>query len=195
MQSLDDGSAAIHTVVLWKSPQWTRSEAIIEERSTIRVYPIAEEARRIDFEIDLLALHPETRLGGSDDVKGYGGFSPRLRLPADVQFVGEVGDIEPQRTSVAAGRWLNVVGSLSGESKSGVAILCHPSLPVFPPQWILRRAHSMQNVVFPGRKPVPLSRTEPLVLRYRLVVHDGAAAREAIARWQRDFERSGAEQQ
>ena len=53
---------------------------------------------------------------------------------------------------------------------SGVTILVHPTSPGFPQRWILRQARSMQNPVYPGREPVPLSDEKPLTLRYRLVL-------------------------
>ena len=68
-------------------------------------------------------------------------------------------------------------------SISGVAILCHPSLPGFPQKWILRKARSMQNPVFPGRTPIALPTDEPLELRYRLGVHRGAASQEQLQSW------------
>lgn len=187
VESADDGSAAIKTLVHWKSPKWADGKPVVAERAVIRIHPRIGAARSIDFEIRLLALQANTRLGGSDDAKGYGGFSPRIRLPDDARFQGEHGDVEPQRTSVAAGRWVNLTGTLNGKTLGGIAMLTHPTLPVFPPEWILRRKNSMQNPVFPGRKPVPLSETEPLVLRYRLVIHRGNTDREEISQWQRSY--------
>jgi hypothetical protein len=63
-------------------------------------------------------------------------------------------------------------GSLGGDSlsKSGVAIFCSPTNPGIRHQWILRKATSMQNVPYPGRVPVTLSR-KGLTLKYRVVIH------------------------
>lgn len=36
--------------------------------------------RKIDFQIELLALENDMRLGGSEGAKGYGGFTTRIRL-------------------------------------------------------------------------------------------------------------------
>ena len=143
----------------------------------------------IDFRIRLLALEPEVRIGGSDDVKGYGGFSPRFRLPNDVRFMAEYGEVEPQKTAVKASSWMDISGSFKGEvagqegSTSGITILCHPSVPGFPQQWIIRKARSMQNPVFPGRTPILLPTNEPLELRYRLIVHRKPATEEQLTGW------------
>ena len=65
-----------------------------------------------------------------------------------------------------------------------MTIFCHPSHPV-PPAWILRSRRSMQNVAWPGREAVPLSTKEPIVLRYRLLIHPQPLEKAALEReWQ-----------
>jgi hypothetical protein len=70
---------------------------------------------------------------------------------------------------------------------SGITILCHPSLPQFPPPWILRDRDAMQNPVYPGRQAVALSDTTPLILRYRLVLHRGEVQPSQIEQWQAEY--------
>ncbi len=132
--------------------------------------------RKIDFEIRLLALVDNLTIGGSEDEKGYGGFSARIKLPQGLRFTGRRGPITPQLGAIDVGPWVDFSAKFGcGEDVSGLAILGHQSLPQFPPRWVLRRSGSMQNPAYPGRTPVRLSRTKPTVLRYRLVVHrDGA---------------------
>jgi hypothetical protein len=97
-------------------------------------------------------------------------------LPKDISFTGQGGDVVPMTTPIEAGPWLDFSGGLQEVGQvSGLAILCHRSLPGYPQLWILRRSGSMQNAVYPGREPILLSREEPLVLRYRLIVHRGDA--------------------
>ena len=38
---------------------------------TIRVHTTVEDVRLIDFKIEILALEPNLRIGGSDDIKEY----------------------------------------------------------------------------------------------------------------------------
>ena len=186
-------TAAILATAHWVSPDWLdeagAQKPIVREETRIEVWPEQENSRTIDIRIKLAALEPEVRIGGSDDVKGYGGFSPRLRLPKDIRFTAEAGEVEPQKTAVNASPWMDISGTFdeaNGNRKgstSGVTILCHPSLPGFPQMWILRKARSMQNPVYPGRTPVKLPTKEPLELRYRLVVHRGSASKEQISSW------------
>ncbi len=74
---------------------------------------------------------------------------------------------------------------------SGLAILCHPSLPDFPQPWILRRKTSMQNPIYPGPDPVALPREDPLVLRYRLVLHCRAGQELDLDRLQAEYGAEG----
>ncbi len=192
--SHDAASAGLMVRVLWKSPRWTndggQQAPLVRETTTIRVYRAEKNHRKIDFEIRLVAMVEGLRLGGSDDAKGYGGFSMRLRLPADARFTAKRGTVEPQRLSVDAARWMDLSASYGrGGQLAGVTTLCHPSLPGFPQRWILRSSRSMQNPVYPGREPVALSRETPLTLRYRLVVHRGAVDPRAAEAWQAEYER------
>lgn len=196
----DADAAGIRATVRWISKEWTEPSGepkpIVQEETTIRAYRTDGAYRIIDFRISLLALEPSVRIGGSDDVKGYGGFSPRLRLPEDIQFTAEQGVVEPQKTAVAASRWMDMVGTFRTDNPSGpatasgVAVLCHPSLPGFPQQWILRKARSMQNPVFPGREPVELSMDDPLELRYRMIIHREKVSDRTLGEWFEAYSKS-----
>ncbi|MBN1806277.1 MAG: PmoA family protein [Sedimentisphaerales bacterium] len=175
---VDSKSRALQVHVLWKSPLCTDSDgnqkAFLKETTTIRVHRVQEDKRKIDFEIKLVALEDGIRLGGSEDAKGYGGFTTRIKLPDGLLFTGTDGPVEPNTLSVEAGPWLDFTGKLgTGDNISGLTILCHNSSPGYPQQWILRRKGSAQNPVYPGRHPVSLARKNPLVLRYRLIIHRG----------------------
>ena len=174
----DSESRALQVEVYWKSPLWTDADGnqkpFVKENTTIRVYRAEDDMRKVDFEISLLALEDNLRLGGSEDEKGYGGFTTRIPLPDGLAFIGADGPVEPKNLSVEGGPWMDFSGPLGPDGKtSGIAILCHKSLPNYPERWILRRKGSAQNPVFPGREPVPLSSKVPLVLCYRLIIHRG----------------------
>jgi len=176
--TIDSHSRALKLGVHWKSPLLTdadgRQQPFVKETTTIRIHRAEGDIRKIDFRIELLALKDDMRLGGSEDAKGYGGFTTRIPLPDGLAFTGTNGPVEPTNLSVEAGPWLDFSGNLGAEGKtSGLAILCHDSSPGYPQRWILRRKGSAQNPVFPGRHPVPLSRYKPIVLRYRLIIHRG----------------------
>lgn len=176
---VSEQTATIQTTVIWKSPDILDEQGhllpIVQEQANITVYPAKLGSRWIDFEIVLTALRSEVKLGGSDDVKGYGGFSPRIKLSEDLVFTGVSGEVIPATTAVEAGPWINMANQ-----GNGMAILCHPKNPSTPQPWILRRAKSMQNAVFPGREPVSLPEGQPLTLKYRLVIHRGNLGKDVL---------------
>ncbi len=188
----DSQPLTLKTEVFWKSPRWTDAEGkekpFVRETTVIRIYQASGDIRKIDFEISLLALENGVRIGGADNEKGYSGFSTRIRLPKGIAFTGRAGEVKPANTPVEAGPWLDFSGDFRGDGHiSGLAILCHKSIPGYPRPWILRRTESMQNAVFPGREPVGLSRKEPLVLRYRLIVHRGDAGHIDLEKLQAEY--------
>ncbi len=167
-------STALTAKVNWKSPQWKNaSEPIAQELVTIRLHKTSNDIRLIDFEITISALVQGLRIGGSDDVKGYGGFSTRIPLPNDLEMTDKDGEVKPATVAVDAGEWMNFSGTFAGE-KSNIAVLIHPSHPGAPHKWILRKKGSCQNVAYPGREPVSIPTDKPLTLKYRVVIHKDA---------------------
>lgn len=186
-----DGTLSLHTDVHWLSPLWRDADGalkpIVREQAVITVHRAEKERRVVDFELRLTAIEPETRIGGAAPTPGYGGFSPRLRLPPDVRFLGPRGEVKPLAGPVEPSPWIDLSGTFTGDHVSGVSMLIHPSTPGFPQPWILRRKGSMQNPVYPGADPVTLPVGRPLVLRYRLVLHRGAGSVEQVDRWQKEY--------
>ena len=188
------GSRTILAEIFWKSPLWLdevgEQKAFIREHTGITVHPAGENYRPIDFEISLIALEAGIRIGGSEDEKGYGGFSARIRLADSMEFTGPAGRVTPQNLPVTAGGWMDISGPIGRSgARSGLSILAHPDNPGFPNPWILRASGSMQNAVFPfpGAEPVALRAGEPLTLRYRLLVHSGSAASTDLPRLFQEF--------
>lgn len=165
-------NAQLNTSVLWKSSLWQNGKPFIEEETSIIVHRTEDNTRKIDFEIILKPLTTGVRIGGSDDEKGYGGFCVRLKMPESLVFTSEKGLVKPQNLQIKSGPWMDfsAIFGKSGE-KSGLTILCHPSVPNYPAPWIIRQTDSMQNIVFPGRQRIRIDK--PLVLRYRVIIHNG----------------------
>lgn len=164
----------LQSEMIWSVKQVSaKAIDIAKEITKITVHTATGQYRAIDFDIHLSALVDSLMIGGSDDAKGYGGFCLRLRLPEDVAFVSGDTVVTPKETAVYAGAWMNMTGSFDGESmqKTGVAVFCDE--PKATPQpWILRKEKSMQNVPYPGRTPVVLSK-KGWRLRYRIIIHNG----------------------
>lgn len=171
-------SAALEAKAYWKSPQWEDGkEPFVREDVLIRAHAMRQGRRAVDFRIMLEPLAAGVEIGGADNDKGYGGFSARIPLPKDLKMTGSIGPVTPQRTAVEGGAWMNFTGTFTDE-KSSFTIFSHPSNPGHRPKWILRNAGSCQNPVYPGHRPVPLSKDNPLVLRYRVLLHKDADLQE-----------------
>ncbi len=190
-RSRQNGSGVLNTRVHWLSDKWEKSGKKIpymEESTTITVHPEQKNFRRIDFEIQLLSLEKNLFIGGSNDEKGYSGFSVRMVLPDDVQFEGPGGEVEPEVTAVESPGYINVTGSMGVKGKkAGIVIVDHPKNPGHPHSWILRKEKSMQNAAFPGNSLIPVLTSHPLVLKYSLLVYKGKMSdrriRNAIENW------------
>lgn len=196
----DKNSASLEADIYWSSPDWLgpnkKPKPFVKEQTTIRVHSASTTHRMIDFTIRINALVPKLKLGGSANDKGYGGFSTRFQLNDSLNFSGAAGEVEPTRLPVEAGRWLDLSGTFNASAvqnvvaepkQSGMTILCHPTIPGFPRPWILRRARSMQNPVFPGQTPVAVPMDQPLILRYRIVLHRGDVDSQTINQWQKSY--------
>ena len=183
-----DGSVSIQVAVNWKSPQWHNGKkTLVKEATSIRVYPREGNFRKLDFNIHLRAVESNTRLGGADNVKGYGGFSTRIKLPKEIEFTGEKGKVTPQRTPIAAGPWMDMTARFYKSGMGGFTILCHPKSAGYPQPWILRNKGSMQNPLWPGQHAKPLLVDKPLTLRYRLILHKGIATAQKLGRWHKAY--------
>ena len=172
-----DGSGLLKTKVNWLSEQWKKNGQkvpYLTENTTVTVHPKTGNYRRIDFEISLLALEKGLSIGGSEDEKGYSGFSVRMVLPDDVLFTGPKGKVQPENTAVQSPGYINISGSVGKDGKNaGIVIVDNRSNPGYPQPWILRAKSSMQNAAFPGNGTVPVLTSVPLVLKYSLLVYSG----------------------
>lgn len=179
---LQKGIGYLNTTVDWISPLWKDgSEPYLQEKTNITIYPKAGNYRRLDFEIRLNSLTDDLSIGGSDDEKGYSGFSIRLKLPEDVSFSGENGLVEPTNAAVVAGNSMKIDGSfLNDGKKGGVVMLSNPQNPEPSGSWIIRKKASMQNAAYPGRQTVAIAFDEPLVLKYSLLVYHGDMSEKQI---------------
>ena len=177
------GMGAFNTIVDWKSPGYEDgNKAFVEEQTTINFFPQKKNYRIIQFTISLKALVEHMKLGGSDDVKGYGGFSVRMKLPEDVSFTSSNGKVEPENEAITAGDYMNISGSLAKNGgHGGVIIYSNNDFPTAD-DWILRKARSMQNAVWPGRNPVAISTTDPTVLKYAVVLYSGEINEQRVVK-------------
>ena len=160
---------------------------LVRERVRIRVFRSTPDSQVVDFHVRFQALVDGIRIGGSENPRGYSGFTVRVHASPDGRIHDRSGIQEGDRVGESS-PWADYSGSFGlGGMISGIGMLTHPSYPEFPPRWLLRH-YGMQNVAFPGRHPVDLPRGQPLDLRHRLVIHRGGFEEAEIARHQEVYE-------
>jgi hypothetical protein len=185
----DKTALTLDNEVLWKSAvKGKKPEAIVRENSKITIHGATDKYRVIDFDISLFAMTDSLKIGGSDDPKGYSGFSLRLKLPKDIRFRAREKEVVAQELGIDAGPWMDFTGSFDGAGlpESGVLVLCHPANPGFPQPWILRSEKSMQNPAWPGRVAVDLTRSG-VRLQYRVIIHRDPMSALDVERMGGDF--------
>lgn len=186
--SIDSSGAVINITALWSSPIYLEGTPYLKEQTKIKIFNKSENKRIIDFEISLLALTNGLRIGGAANNKGYGGFSPRFKIPGDLIFTSDRGQIIPQENQIKAGQWMDFSATFGeGKGVSGITLLSHQHSPDYTQSWILRKQNSMQNVVYPGPEPVLISTEMPSVLKYRMIIHSGKANMKRIFDWENEY--------
>lgn len=171
----------------WGSPHYKpngQELPFVEEYTKITIYPRDDNYRMIDFEIALTALAQNVQIGGSNDVKGYGGFSTRFKLPSDIKFTSLGKTILPKNKAVQAGRGMQINGRINADQNLGVLVVASKSNPIPNNLWILRSENSMQNPVYPGAELIPISRTTPTILKYRIVIYNSQPSKQELDLWQ-----------
>lgn len=172
-----NGSASLEATIIWKGTGAIKKN-LIEEKLSVTYQRVSSSAYKLAFDIELKPLMKGIRLGGSEDPKGYGGFSPRIRLGDTPGFYDEDGKVMPQELPIAAGPWINLTAA--GPNDPGTVIMGEPDeLPAYQ-GWILRAKNSMQNLAFPGKEPILLDAKNPLRFRNQLLVHRGIGRQEII---------------
>lgn len=158
-------TAVLKSKVDWKvGPDM---ETLVKEDVQIAYHP-SKDHYRLDFLITLQSQGDGVALGGSDDSKGYGGFSARLDLGDEINFSDESGLVTAENEMVEAGNWILVEDI--GANEAQVAILYHPESTATLKGWILREKGSMQNPVWPGREPVVLNQGDEVTIKASVVV-------------------------
>lgn len=168
--NVSEEQATLRVQVDWRGEVKGEKTSLVREHTTITCYTSNRNYREIDFEISLTAAGSNVWIGGSEDAKGYSGFSARVKLPADVLFRGPTGALVPIETAIKGGGWVDMLGTF-GEQQSGFAIIADTTGADPTPGWILRKERSMQNVAYPGRELIKIASGETLTLRYKVLIH------------------------
>ncbi len=170
-EALADGAGRLHTRAIWRVPQPQGGLNLIEENATIDVSVPRPDEYHVDIEIRLRALQAGVALAGTDDDKGYGGFSVRLPEAERLEFTSHGAALQARVSAVETGATVEFSWP-DGARSSGLRVEMACSVDGRPwHRWILRREPSMQNCAFPGRTPVAIPIDRPLQLRASVRLH------------------------
>ncbi len=159
--------AEIDAENLW---MWEDKEAIVNEHAIIRVYRSSADTRIIDLTIKLLALKDSVTIA-TRFTNSYGGLNLRMQSPdnQDISYFTDKEGTEPLRA------WSDFNGVFEGcKTISGLMVLQHNENPEYPGEWRDYPGLAWVQPTFPTPNTrYKLSTEEPLVLRYRMIIHNG----------------------
>ncbi len=129
------------------------------------------------------------------DRSAFGGFCVRCRKDGEVTFTGPDGKVSlpsphylKPETDWPAASGYDLSIKLADGKTVGIAVLDHPENP--PSGWHNVAGLAMINPCITAPGPITLTKGKPLVLRYRLVAHDGPAPIELLeslsAEWRKE---------
>ena len=151
---LSEAAAGLEAEVQWRSPRFREGEPFLEENTTS---PSIPRRRRTGHRLRDRPAGGGSgiRIGGSEDPKGYGGFSARVRMPDGLVFPGEAGAVTPEacRSRPAMGGPVGAYGG--GGERSGVSHPRPPELAGVPQPWILRQKQHADPLSPGGSRRVP----------------------------------------
>lgn len=131
----------------------------------------------IDLEYRLTATKSAVRIAANP----FGGFCYRARPRGRLEVRGPDGVVtrpdsvfDRAETNWPPARWYDATYREEDGKTTGVAVIDHPANP--RSTWHIHRGIHMVNPCIVATEPLTIRRDRPLVLRYRLVVHDGDAA-------------------
>jgi len=159
--------AEIDAENLW---MWEDKEEIVNEQAIIRVYRSTGETRIIDLTIKLLALKDSITIA-TRFTNSYGGLNIRMQTPEkqDISYFTDKTGSAPQRA------WSDFNGIFEGsKTTSGLMVLQHKENPGYPGVWRDYPGLAWVQPTFPTPNTrYKLSTETPLVLQYRLIIHNG----------------------
>jgi hypothetical protein len=163
------GRGILRYTSFWHTTKKT-DDPFLMEKTEVIIHPRTAAYRQIDFKLNFRALEHNLFIGGSDDEKGYGGFTMRMQTNKHTLFSAEIEkNLTPQNLSVPVGQFVHISNP---ELKRGVTLISSPDNPG-ETRWILRQTGSAQNCAWPGRNAIPFKVDEPVQLKYSVIIHKG----------------------
>ena len=143
---------------------------VATETTRVTVRPLKAGARRVAFDTTIVSRVDALGLGGSEDDRGFGGFSIRLVDPEHLTFSSGGKTITPTGGAITAGPSMGFAWTGAEASPAWTVGLACKANGQAVTRWMLYNDRSMQNCVFPGRAPLVLKKGEMLRLQETVVI-------------------------
>jgi len=157
---------------------WEDEEPIVRENAIIRVYRSTSNNRVIDLTIKLLALKDSVTIA-TRFTNSYGGLNVRMQSSEsqDISYFTDKDNSNPIKA------WSDLNGIFEGnKSTSGLMVLQHKDNPEYPGDWVQYPNLAWVQPTFPtSGTRYPISTKNPLILRYRLIIHAGGQPEPGIS--------------
>lgn len=163
--SFDDDADILDVKVNWLTGK--EQDVTITEHTRIHIGPTVDGAQTIDFDMKLKALADGVSIAGSDDSKGYSGFSARLIEQAEMLFSSDGQSVKATKNALKAGDSMTI--NWSGGDMPEVTMSCSVEGEVVD-MWIIRNNTSMQNCAWPGSEHHAMPKGETLSLGASLTI-------------------------
>jgi hypothetical protein len=163
------GGGTLTVDVDWMVNSGPELAYVARETTKITVRPLKAGVRRIEFDTTITSRVDGLGLGGSDDDRGFGGFSIRLADPERLTFASGGKTVAPGGAAVDAGSSMGFAWRGPDAPAWTVGLACKANGQAVT-RWMLYNDRSMQNCVFPGRAPLVLRQGDALRLQETLVI-------------------------
>lgn len=168
------GGGTLTVEVDWMVNSGPELVYVARETTKVTVRPLKAGARRIEFDTTIVSRVDALGLGGSEDDRGFGGFSMRLVDPEHLTFASGGKTITPTGGAITAGASMGFAWSGGADSPAWTVGLACKADGQAVTRWMLYNDRSMQNCVFPGRAPLVLKKDEALHLQEAVVIRPAA---------------------
>ena len=169
-----DGGGALTLEIDWIVNSGPELAYVAREITTVTVRPLKAGVRRIMFDTMINARIDALGLGGSEDDRGFGGFSIRLVDPEHLTFASGGKTLTTNGAALNAGSAMGFAWSGGTNSPAWTVGLACKANGETVTRWMLYTDRSMQNCVFPGRAPLILKKGEGLRLQETVVIRPAA---------------------
>lgn len=169
---------------------WAKGQAVLNQTLELDMTPTKDRGFMLDIFSHFESSGSPVELGQTE----LGFLGVRVASTMSEAFGGGRAVCSERRTGAAringtSSRWVDYSGPSAPNTVEGICILDHPANPNHPTSWNVQ-ADGLMCAAFNATSSYGVAKDHPLDLRYRLLVHSGAADPTLFDRAWEEFARS-----